>query len=309
MKFYRKYLLENFERGRTMNRRNVLGHKIEESKSCWVVLTGILVCALQCLINYSLGVTWLKVLLLILIMLAGTAAVHFITGELGELFTFLLVPVAFFGALGLATPYLTGTVLPYSRLALWEAVIVWLIPMLYAIIFAWIEGFSVMEEFAGFYFKATILFYVVYYGTIIAGMISVCSTVPESSRVQMMPFATFAAYIDGLVKGTVTMPQLSYFLITHTFLFIPFGFFVAMVCRTLHNAIKVILLVAFPTVLVLIRLLAQKNNFDIDDIVFCFLGGLLGMLFFYIFNTLFQNITNRNFDGSEVSRDYYGRRI
>jgi len=33
------------------------------------------------------------------------------------------------------------------------------------------------------------------------------------------------------------------------------------------------------------------------------------MLGFVIFNGLFQKTTGKNFDGSEVDRDYYGRRI
>ena len=46
-----------------------------------------------------------------------------------------------------------------------------------------------------------------------------------------------------------------------------------------------------------------------DDFIFSFLGGLIGMLLFVIFNALFQKTTGKNFDGSDIEKDYYGRRI
>lgn len=292
-----------------MNRRNVLGNRIEENKSCWIVLIGILITALQCVINYCIGEEWLRVLLFVLSLLVSTVVVHLLTGELGELFTLLLVPSVFFGALGVAVPYLSGEILPAAQTALTGALVAWLVPVLYAIIFAWIEGYSVMEEFAGFYWKSAIFFYIIYFGIIIFSLFSAQTDASELRPTQMIPFATFAAYIDGLVKKTVTVSQLMTFLVDRIVFFIPYGFFVAMVGRKLHGALRVLLLAAFPMLLELLEMLLGISNFDMDDVIFSFLGSLLGMIAFFVFNTLFQNITNRNFDGSEINRDYYGRKI
>ena len=46
-----------------------------------------------------------------------------------------------------------------------------------------------------------------------------------------------------------------------------------------------------------------------DDMIFAFLGGMIGIVSFVVFNVVFQKTTGKNFDGSEVERDYYGRRI
>ena len=46
---------EDSDWGKKMNRRNVLGNKIEQSKTTWVVLIGIFVTALQFVIFYFFG--------------------------------------------------------------------------------------------------------------------------------------------------------------------------------------------------------------------------------------------------------------
>ena len=292
-----------------MNRRNVLGNKIEASKSCWIVIMGIAITALQCLVNYHVGADWLRVLIFVLFMTAGSLAVHFITGELGELFTLLLIPVTFFGVLGIMLPFLSGAILPAARTVFLISVTAWVVPVVYAVIFAWSEGFSVMEEFAALYLKANVVFYVVYFGVVIYRLASAQIAAEDIRPVQMIPFATFAAYFDGLVKGTVSGAQMLDFLTGRVAFFIPYGFFIAMVARRLHGAIRILLLIVLPALLEVFQLVFSKGSFDVDDIIFSFLGGLVGMIVFYIFNTLFQNITNRNFDGSEVNRDYYGRKI
>ena len=68
-------------------------------------------------------------------------------------------------------------------------------------------------------------------------------------------------------------------------------------------------LLVLPVIVEQLQYLLKFNSFDMDDIIFSFLGGLIGMLLFVIFNALFQKTTGKNFDGSEVEKDYYGRRI
>jgi len=92
-------------------------------------------------------------------------------------------------------------------------------------------------------------------------------------------------------------------------LFMPYGFFIAMVCRKLHSLLRLLLVLFLPLLVELLQLLFQLNSCNADDVIFSFLGALLGMLGFVIFNSVFQKTTGRNYDNTEVERDYYGRRI
>lgn len=300
---------EDSDWGKKMNRRNVLGNKIEQSKTTWVVLIGIFVTALQFVIFYFLGNSWLSLVISALLLLLGSVGVHLITGELGELFAYLLIPCSFAGSMGVMIPTLNGSYLPESGTAFLGCLFAWLVPVAYACIYTWAEGNSVIADFAGFYLKANILFYVVYFGVMLYGLFFMHRNSSVAGQVQLIPFATFAAYVDGVINETVPMTRMVEFLMNRVVFFIPYGFFVAMVCRKLHGVFRLVLLLIVPLLVEVLQFVFRLNSCDADDVVFAFLGGLVGMLAFLIFNKLFQSFTGKNFDASEVDKDYYGRKI
>lgn len=293
-----------------MNRRNVLGNQMESSKTMWIVLIGILVTALQFVIYYFINNGWLGVMLTGLMLMIGGIVIHVITGELEELFSYLLIPCVFSGGIGLLLPHLETAVFPAERIAFLSCILAWLVPVVYSCIFTWAEGSSgVLEQFSRFYKKATIFFYLVYFGLLVYWLL-VYSRIPEEEvSVQLIPFATFAAYVDGIISNTVPLIRLFQFLAERIVLFLPFGFFVALAGRKLHSILRLMLVLMLPLLVELLQLLFRLNSCDADDVVFSFLGGLIGMLSFVIFNMLFQKTTGKNFDGSEIEKDYYGRKI
>ncbi len=303
------FLPGNFRIEVKMNRRNVLGNQTEESKSMWIVLTGIMVSVLQFAIYYFVSGGWLGLLLAGLCMLLGGVLVHFITGELGELFAYLLIPCVFFGGMGLLLPHTSESVFPENSTALIGCVLAWLIPVVYSCLYTWAEGNTALSQFSGFYKKAAIFFYMAYLGLLIYWF-AVYKRIPVSEiKMQPIPFATFAAYVDGIINDAVPIGRLVEFVAERILLFLPYGFFIAMVGRRLHSLLRLLLVVALPLLVELLQLLFALHSCDADDVVFSFLGGLIGMLGFVIFNSLFQRTTGKNFDGSEIERDYYGRKI
>ncbi len=292
-----------------MGRRNVLGNQIEESKTMWIVIISLFVNILQFVIYYFTDSSWVGLLLVGLCILLGGIGVHLITGELEELFSYLLIPCVFSGGAGILIPQLSGDMLPNSATVWSGCILAWLIPVLYACLFTWAEGSTALPQFSAFYKKAAIFFYLVYFGLLIYWFVAYSRIPAEDITVQWIPFATFAAYIDGLMSGTVSLERVLQFLAERILLFMPFGFFVAMAGRRLHSILRLLLVLAVPVLLELLQYILKFNSCDADDAVFSFLGGLIGMLGFVVFNALFQKTTGKNFDGSEIERDYYGRRI
>lgn len=292
-----------------MNRRNVLGNQIEESKTTWIVLISLVVSALQFVIYNLTDSNWLGLLLAGLAILLGGVVVHFITGELEELFAYLLIPCVCLGVSGLLIPQLDGVLLPESTTVFTGCLLAWLIPVVYACLYTWAEGNIVMAQFSGFYKKAAVFFYLVYFGGFVYWF-AVYSRIPESKvTLQLIPFATFAAYIDGIISDTVSVTRLLQYLAERIVLFLPYGFFIAMVCRKLHSLFRLFLVLLLPVLVELLQYVLKYNSCNADDVIFSILGALIGMLIFVVFNTLFQKTCGKNFDGSEIDRDYYGRRI
>ena len=139
-----------------MSRRNVLGNQIEGSKTMWIVLVGILVSILQFGIYYFIGEGFLGMLFATGSVLAGGVFVHFIMEEQEELFSYLLIPCIFSGAVGIVLPYISGDFLPKSNTMFYFCIIAWFLIVLYATIYTLLNGVSEMETFTRFHKKSTI---------------------------------------------------------------------------------------------------------------------------------------------------------
>ena len=150
-----------------MNHRNVLGNQIEESKTMWIVLIGLLVSVLQFAVYYITDGGWLGLLIGGLCILLGSVGVHLLTGAMEELFAYLLIPCVCSGCIGLLIPQLKGEVLPEGGTVLNGCLLAWLIPVVYACICTWAEGNSALPQFFGFYKKASVFFYLIYLGVMV----------------------------------------------------------------------------------------------------------------------------------------------
>lgn len=292
-----------------MNRRNVLGNRIEESKTLWVVLTGILVACLQFIIYHFVASEVAGVILAALCMLLGTAVVHFITKEQEEFLGFLLIPCAFSGIFGILAQHMDIVIFPSSTVALWSALFSYLIPMVYALVYTCVMGNTEASAFSKVYIKGNVIFYAVYFGLMIYAVVTKISMKGTAAGLQPIPFSTVADLVDGWLKHTVPGEAVAGFFVSRIVFFLPYGFFVGMVARKLHGAVRILMIVSLPFVGELLEYIMKQGTADADDVIFRILGTFLGVIVFYILDAVFQYFTGRHMDGSEIDRDYYGRKI
>lgn len=293
-----------------MNRRNVLGNQMFESKTAWIIVTGMTATLLCYVIYHFLGSEWLGMLLASAILLTGCGVVHAMTGELTELFSYSLLPIVFSGVLGGLARLTPIAYLPKSEILLLTAILAWLLTVCYAVAAAWLSGNMSSLQFPAFYYRSVTLFYLVYFGIAIYG-ISVYdrALLSEADRFQPIPFATLATYLEAAIHQTMSVSLLIQYLMSHLVFFIPYGFFIAMVCNRLHAAVRMVLLAAFPLLVEFLQFMFRLNRCDMDDFLFGLIGGMLGTLVFLLFNGLFLKFTGKNYNGKEADRDYYGRKI
>lgn len=292
-----------------MNRRNVLGNQISESKTTWVVITGILETILLFVFYRFITIEWLTWLLMVAGILIGCGIVHALTGELIDLFAYLLIPSTFFAAMGVFRIYSSIWFLGESKSLFFISILVWLITVIYAVVCVWVRGSGSSLLFVPFYLRSTVFFYLVYFSLVVFGVFFYDKVAATDDMVQMIPFATFAAYIEAIIHEVIPWQALAYFLLYRAAFFIPYGFFVSMVCQKLHVAVRILILLILPGLIEIVQLLFRLNRCDIDELIFAFIGGLIGMLCFCVFNELFIHFTGKMYDGKEPDRDYYGRRL
>lgn len=126
---------------------------------------------------------------------------------------------------------------------------------------------------------------------------------------KLLPLDTFATYVEQLIKGYDVVEEFLIFLQNQFLVFIPFGFLVGMLGRDFLAFFRFFIIVVFSVGIEVARFFVVKVSCDIDNIIFGFLGALLGMFAFLGFNELFCYFVGKNFDGSDINRDYYGRKI
>lgn len=293
-----------------MNQRNILGSQTYEGKTTWIVIAGICVTALCYGICYVLGTGWLGILASSACILLGCGAVQLMTGELTELFAYLLIPCTFSGTMGILAAFSPISYLPSGRTLFLMAFLAWFLTVCYAVVAAWMRGNMTFLYFPVFYKRATVFFYIVYAGLIVYGLFFY-DRIPleETERLQFVPFATLAAYIEAILNDVVPLGALGYYLLYRAAFFVPYGFLIALVCARLHVAVRIALLAVLPLVIEAVQFAFRLNRCDIDDFIFALIGALVGMLSFLLFNSLFLHFTGKNYNGKDADREYYGRKV
>ncbi len=292
-----------------MNRRNVLGNRIEESNTLWIVLTGLVVTALQLGTYHRMEHDGAGLLLAAVWTLLGGMLVHFVTKEQEELVAYLLIPFAGTASVGIWMLRMPELLSVNSHIVLAGSFFTWLIPVLYATVYTWANGSSETGAYAKMYKRSMILFYLVYFSLIIYDIFFYSLPQAEGGKAQWIPFATFAALMDGVMKDTVSLARVGEFLAARIVFFLPYGFLIGMLGRKWNGLLKMFLLLLLPVGMELLQLFCHLGTCDADDMIFRYIGSLLGLLLFLLYDLLCQHFTSRHFDGSEINRDYYGRKI
>jgi glycopeptide antibiotics resistance protein len=85
------------------------------------------------------------------------------------------------------------------------------------------------------------------------------------------------------------------YLCSRILLFVPFGFYIAMIARRQSRLLKFAFLLLFPLVLEIAQYFVYPARCDIDDVIYGLLGGLLGSLGFFLQNLIFKSFSGKDF--------------
>ncbi len=242
-----------------------------------------------------------KIVALLVTQMAGTVYLFFIFRDFSEHFNYVTVSYSGFGILLFLTDmgWLTVSI---ERQALFAAM---LIAFLFPFVFCTIAALVMREterNFYGDYFigqslllaLSLVLFYIYWFARY-----NVDHTMTERVA-RFVPFATLASFIEKLIYGTITGADFARYLVFSIVIFMPFGYIVGVIGQRLHLITEILLVLLFPVLVELLQLAFVLNGCDIDDMMFGFFGGLLGIGCFKLLNLLALNVTGASLTG--VSR-------
>lgn len=175
----------------------------------------------------------------------------------------------------------------------------WFFPCIYSIVRCLLDHNERIDNFNAYYRNTNILF-VLFYISCIAYLnflkyIGPLASIESIWSYNFIPFMTMATYIEQYIYNAKTFSNILFYLFTHLVLWIPFGFYMALLLRRHGRLTKVLPLLLVPLILEGAQYLLKVGITDIDDFIFSVLGGFLGQVAYYILNSIFLSVKDDEF--------------
>jgi glycopeptide antibiotics resistance protein len=117
----------------------------------------------------------------------------------------------------------------------------------------------------------------------------------DAPSVNLTPFLIISSQIENYLYGTLPLSHIIVYLCSRILLFVPYGFYCALISRRASRLLRLVILLFFPVILEVLQYFFYPTRCDIDDVIYAFIGGLLGCLIFFLTNLLFRLISGKNF--------------
>lgn len=115
------------------------------------------------------------------------------------------------------------------------------------------------------------------------------------TQINIIPFYTLASLIEGYLDKTVVLFEIFYYLFLRITPFIAYGFYGALCLRNQSRFLRLLLLFFLPIVTEGVQRIFLLGKGDVDDVIFGFLGGLLGLILYKCLNSFYQVVKDEDF--------------
>jgi glycopeptide antibiotics resistance protein len=206
-----------------------------------------------------------------------------------------------------------GSFLPYTGGMLGIIIINWLIPCVHCFLRNMLDYGTRFEDYRTFYRNDSLLFIIIYIGIILYGSF-VPSAFPWAytgslNYANFIPFEAITLQIEDYLYGLLSLGNIILYLACRIFLYIPYGYQINFLLRKHGKPIRLAALLVLPILIEIFQYIIIPVRFDIDDIIYALIGGILGSLLFGLCNLIVRAITGRDFLSKDSGYSYSGSRI
>lgn len=124
-------------------------------------------------------------------------------------------------------------------------------------------------------------------------------------RYNLIPFKEIARYLNNSEVFGIGGVLLN--IAGNVAVFIPFGFLIAVLHKVFRKVhISIFAAAAFSAIMETLQLLTKVGSFDVDDIILNTLGGLLGLIAFFILRPIYvkhRNMLDKKYAGDDEDVD------
>jgi glycopeptide antibiotics resistance protein len=282
--------------------------------SSMVVLVSIISIIVQFLAYYFLaspflilGISCAAVIICVHILLEQS-----LTYESCTAYTILLLFISIIITL-LSYPGSESSILPFTNTLFGIIAVNWAVPMLYCFIRNMFDYGTRIEKFIAFYRNISIVFVLFYIGFLLYVSFSEHS-LPVINRMRsnhqnFTPFWWIATLIEDYINEMVPLSDILTYLLGRIFAYVPYGFYIILIFRYQSKLVRFLFLLLLPSVIELFQYFIIPARCDIDDIIYAFIGGAIGGLWYHITNTIYRAVANKDFLSKDSDYIYSGNTL
>lgn len=203
--------------------------------------------------------------------------------------------------------------LPFSNTLFGIIAVNWLVPMVYCFIRNMFDYGSRIEKYPSFYRNISIIFILFYIGILIYGSFGK-DAFPWAYRMKsvdynLTPFWAIATQIEDYINRLIPLSDILTYLFSRILIFIPYGFYGILLLRNNAKIFRFLYLLLLPSAIELFQYFLIPARCDIDDIIYAFIGGVLGALLFHLINAIYRGVSGRDFLSKDSDFRYSGNSL
>lgn len=223
----------------------------------------------------------------------------------GFLYSFILV---LFSSCIIGFIYMKGDTfsLEYNQKLAMIILLNWLMPMLCSIFYNLQDTREQYDHFNSFFKKSTTQFIIYYIGFLALIIVIKPITLPcisdtmsqsinEASNRNIIPFYRIACYIEDSIYNNTDITPLIQYIIVSILVTLPYGFYITLLFKNKGHILRLFLLSLLPIVMEVCKHFIAHEVADVEHVLLGVLGGLVGALFFFLLNSLYNRLKRHDF--------------
>lgn len=223
----------------------------------------------------------------------------------GFLYSFILV---LFSSCIIGFIYMKGDSfsLEYSQKLPKIILLNWLIPMLCSIFHNLQDSREQYDHFNSFFKKSTTQFIIYYIGflallIVINPIILPCTSETMSQSIydttnrNIIPFYRIACYIEDSIYNNTDISPLIQYIIASILVTLPYGFYITLLFKNKGHILRLFLLFLLPIIMEVCKQFITHEVADVEHVLLGVLGGLVGAMFFFLLNSLYNHRKGHDF--------------
>jgi hypothetical protein len=187
----------------------------------------------------------------------------------------------------------------YTSTMLLITAINWFIPSIHCFIRNMFDNGVKIEGFRSFYRNNSTIFLLFYFGFLAYSLFDV-NSFPWAYRIvtghaNFTPFWVVSTQIENYLYDLIPISDIITYLLSHIIIFIPYGFYCTLLLRRQSRLFRLASFLILPLILELLQYFIIPQRCDIDDLIYAFVGGIIGSLLYFLLNVLFRAISGKDF--------------